>query len=315
MTSQTAPLITAIMPVYNGGDALVQAVGSVLAQTQTDFELIVVDDCSTDNCCGFLDRLADPRVKVVRNHSNLGAAASRNRAIGLAAGQYVAIVDADDISLPHRFSTQTAFLKAHPDVDLVAGGSQPFNGHRPLGRSTHPISSHAGLSLGLRYGSSIVHSTVMIRRATLRDVGGYRTEFEPAEDYDMYYRLLIRGRRFSALTDVVLMYRVHELGISKTRAEEGTASARQTRAAIREEAEFPSFFDLVAATRHESITQLPGPRLRLLKRLLRMAMSNPPSAAHVRIKFGLASLAAGPRTWLQLASERISRQGPTESHR
>jgi glycosyltransferase involved in cell wall biosynthesis len=301
------PIVSAIMPVFNGGSALQQAVASVLAQTCRDFELIVIDDCSTDGCCDFIEDLSDQRIRLIRISQNMGAAASRNAAIELAAGKYVAIADADDIALPDRFATQIAYLESRPDVDLLAGASQSFDDQGLIGRPSSPLTTHTGLALGLRYGSSIVHSTVMVRRTALVDIGGFRTEAEPAEDYDMYARLLMSGHTLAALPNVVLLYRVHALGISKTRAEEGTASARLTRARIRESTDIPPLGDLVKASWSERTANGSERRLRMLKLLGRVAMSKPKTPWSIRLRCAVASLAAGPSTWFYLAITQIRR--------
>ena len=117
---KTAPEISVIMSVYNGEEYVAEAVESILNQTFSDFELIVIDDCSTDTTGEILKRLAerDERVKVHPNEVNLRLPSSLNKAISLARGRYIARMDADDIALPERLERQYAFMEAHPNVAL-----------------------------------------------------------------------------------------------------------------------------------------------------------------------------------------------------
>lgn len=113
-----APAISVVLPVRNGEAFLADALDSVFAQTFSDFELIVVDDCSTDRTAEMLASTNDSRLRVVRNEEQRGIAGSLNRGFELCGGRYIARMDADDISLPMRFARQVAFLEAHPEVGV-----------------------------------------------------------------------------------------------------------------------------------------------------------------------------------------------------
>src|SRR3989338_10709157 len=115
--SQTAK-ISVIMSVYNGMPYLPEAVKSILNQTYKNFEFIIIDDASTDQSTKYLRFLKDKRIKLIKNSKNLGLAASLNKALKFAKGEYIARMDADDISLPKRFEKQVKFFKKHPSVDI-----------------------------------------------------------------------------------------------------------------------------------------------------------------------------------------------------
>jgi GT2 family glycosyltransferase len=297
------PRVSVVMPVYNAGSAVRQAVSSVLAQTFTDFELIIVDDGSTDGCLKFLDQIDDERIRVLVNPINCGAAATRNRAIEAAEAPLIAIADADDMAHPLRLEMQTAFLDGAADVTLVAGATQLFGRAGSIGRISWPVTSHEALALGLRYGPSFYHGSVLVRTEALRKIGGYR-DVPPAEDYDMYARLFLAGYRFAALTQVVLIYRDHPGGISKFRSSDATRVHRETSALLSREITIPCLRDLVHAARHEPAVQRREPQLRLLKLLGRTAIEHARRDPAVAIRCALAALSTDPRSWLRLASRQ-----------
>jgi glycosyltransferase involved in cell wall biosynthesis len=294
------PRISVVMPVFNGGPAVRQAVGSVLAQSCTDFELIVVDDGSTDGALDFLSTLDDDRIRVLRNDVNVGPAKARNQAIEVARAPLIAIADADDMAHPLRLELQATFLDAHPDVTLVAGATQVFGNKVPVGHVSRPVTSHVGLTLGLRYGPSFYHGSVVVRTDALRAIDGYH-DVPPVEDYDMYARLLVAGFRFAALTDVVLIYRVHPGSISKSTARDAARIHRQTSEYVRGNVAIPDRKALVAAARNEPALHLREPQVRLLKLLGRTAIEHLRTEPAVSLRCAAAALSTDPRSWARLA--------------
>lgn len=305
LDSAPVPKVSVVMPVYNAGTALRQAVGSVLAQTETDFELLVVDDCSSDGCTDFLAALGDPRIKVSRNAENLGAVGSRNRALSVAAGRYIAIADADDMAHPLRLEIQTGYLETHPEVDLLAGATQVFGDRGAIGPPSFPVTTFTALSLGLRYGPSFYHGSIMVCREALDAIGGYE-EVPPAEDYDMYARLLLSGGRLAATTDVVLYYRDHAGGISKTKRAEGERVHRATSERVKASTRIPSVRELIRAARAEPRNAAGEPRLRYLKLLGRTAIEHVTCSPRTSVRCAVAALAVGPATWSRLPRDRSS---------
>ena len=124
----SAPAISVLMAAYNGSAWLPETLASLDAQTFVDFEVIVVDDGSTDDTLAFLEAWPDPRVRVVAAETNRGPVEARNRAFALARGRYIAALDQDDICLPERFARQIAYLEAHPEVVLVGTAARTLRG-------------------------------------------------------------------------------------------------------------------------------------------------------------------------------------------
>ncbi|MCZ6493161.1 MAG: glycosyltransferase [Planctomycetota bacterium] len=217
--SRTEVPISVVMPVYNSSKYLVDAVRSIQSQTLTDWELIAVDDGSTDDSPTILQGLAaaDHRVRPILE-SHVGLTSSLNHAIELARGTYIARMDSDDVSLPMRFEQQVAFLESHPDV--VAVGSKILQ-ITPDGievGESFDLTSHEAIDAFhfSQRGSAIAHPTVLIRKAAFQDVGGYRPQFETAEDLDLWLRLAERGK-LANLPQVLLKYRLHDRSVSHER--------------------------------------------------------------------------------------------------
>jgi len=206
-----APKVTVLMPVYNGADLVRAAIDGVLAQTFTDFELLVVDDASTDDSAAVVDAYADPRISVVRNERNLGQVPSTNRGLHEARGEYVARLDQDDVPLPTRLERQVAVLDAEENV-AVAGSWLDYVDER--GRVTESLRATIDdfphfLYLLLANALPLAHSAVMYRREEVLALGGYDEEFALAEDMDLWRRLALRRREARVVPEVLLRYLVH----------------------------------------------------------------------------------------------------------
>ncbi len=217
----SAPRVTVLMPAFNVEKHLRAAVDSVLAQTFTDFEFLIVDDCSTDGTAAILDSYTDPRIVRLRNAQNLGIVASLNTGIEAARGQYIARMDGDDICLPGRLGAQVAHLDAHPQVVLLGTkyvhiddeGQYVYHGFEmpPPPEPGTPGYMH----WSLLWMTSVQHPTAMIRREALGDLR-YENDYFTAEDYDLWSRLGRRGQ-VERLQTVHLHYRVNPAGISMTK--------------------------------------------------------------------------------------------------
>ena len=213
------PAISVLLAVYNGDRYLRSAVDSVLGQTFANFELIAIDDGSTDATRAILEGYAarDPRVRVV-SRPNRGLTNTLNEGLALARAPYLARMDADDLCLPERFAKQVAHLDAHPDCVLVGSRVLAID---PDGlpirhmaeERTHEQIDHAHLNRGW----PVVHPAVMMRVDAVRQVGGYRDEYNTLEDTDLFLRLAEVGR-LANLPDVLLHYRQHFGSVTHTRA-------------------------------------------------------------------------------------------------
>ncbi|MEE4451346.1 glycosyltransferase family 2 protein [Novosphingobium resinovorum] len=220
------PRVSVILPCYNGEAYLREAVQSILDQSFTDFELVVVDDGSTDATPAILEEMRenDTRIRVVRQ-PNGGIVAALNTAIDHARGEFIARMDADDVSFPDRLACQVDWLDAHPQTVLVGG--QAVEDRHPTPASTRTTGGrHAKTDLSVyppRVAVSM-HPLIMIRAAALRAMGGYRNGYRHAEDYDLFIRASAFGRIDNPPVDV-LFYRRHEGAISVGNVEEQERSA------------------------------------------------------------------------------------------
>ena len=184
------PRVSVVMSVYNGERFLRQAVDSILAQTFTDFEFVVVDDGSTDGTAEILKGYTDPRLRMIRQE-NIGLIGSLNRAVDIASGEYIARMDADDISLPRRLEQQLEWLESKPGIAVLGTQAAEIDeAGDTLRRHYYPVGSDAIAKALLRGATALCHGTVMFRRACFEKVGGYRRPFEHAEDYDLWLRMI-----------------------------------------------------------------------------------------------------------------------------
>lgn len=209
-----SPAVSVLLPVYNAAPYLEAALRSLSAQTFTDFEIIAIDDGSTDASASILAAFAarEPRLRVY-SQPNQGIIAALNRAASLASAPLLARMDADDISYPNRFARQVEFLAAHPKVAVVGAATRSIDSNgRPISAYTYPA-SHANIQAVLKYQSCLAHPAVMLRAETLQAVGGYRPAFVHAEDYDLWLRIS-EIAELSNLPEVLLEYRVHSAGVS-----------------------------------------------------------------------------------------------------
>jgi glycosyltransferase involved in cell wall biosynthesis len=177
--------VSVVMTAHNEEAFIGEAVASILAQTLADFELLVVDDGSTDGTAAVVERFRDPRVRLIRQ-ANAGQPRAMNRGISEARGDLVARHDADDLSLPERFERQVAFLDAHREIALVGTGAL-LRDAAGRDRVFRAVESWDEIRRALAWGNPIVHTSVMMRRTALEQVGAYADmQFE---DYDLWIRM------------------------------------------------------------------------------------------------------------------------------
>jgi glycosyltransferase involved in cell wall biosynthesis len=222
------PPVSVVMPVHNGGRDLDEALASILSQTFCEFELIAVDDHSTDDTPARLQRAAaeDRRVRVIASPER-GFVAAVTAGIAASGAEWIARMDADDRSHPDRLALQMAYLKARPEIDVLGTSVRVIDaGGSPSGTIRYPL-DHALIALSLRTAPALHHGTVVIRRTALDTVGGYRPERFPAEDYDLWCRLLISGARLANLDEPLYDYRLSAGGVSRTINERQQAVATQ----------------------------------------------------------------------------------------
>jgi GT2 family glycosyltransferase len=211
MTIATTPKVTVIMPTYNCEPYLRQAVDSILAQSFTDFELLIIDDASTDRSVEVARSYRDPRIRIVTNEHNRGVRYTANMGHELARAEYIARMDGDDISLPHRLQLQVDFLDANPHVALVGGqitriderGIETDEYRRFLPVDFHSIRVKAG------FGSPFANSTVMYRKQIVwGKLKGFNEQTAFAEDYELWLRLLSENFIAHNLPETLIEYRI-----------------------------------------------------------------------------------------------------------
>ncbi|MGH7213712.1 MAG: glycosyltransferase family 2 protein [Tepidisphaeraceae bacterium] len=212
------PLISVVLPVYNGERFIAEAVQSILAQTFGDFELIAIDDGSKDRSKQILDGFAtrDARVRVV-SRPNAGLVRTLNEGLALARGELLARIDADDAATPDRFERQVAYLCEHPECVAVGSRALMIDSEGdPLielgNKFTHEEIDSALIN---GEGQHFYHSSLILRTRALRDVGGYR-DLETIEDLDLFLRLAEVGRLHN-LREVLLKYRQHPASVGHSK--------------------------------------------------------------------------------------------------
>ena len=212
------PLVTVAMAVRNGAAYLAESVESILDQTLRDIEVAIVDDHSTDETPEVLARYerGDPRLRVLRGGPR-GLAHARNLGCRAARGRYLAIMDADDVSLPDRLESQAAMLESRPALGALGGAMEHIDsGGNVIGVKHYPTENEA-LQRSLLQGCCIPQPAVMMRREAYEHAGGYRRAFPPAEDYDLWLRIAERWE-IANLPDVVVRYRVYTEQTSSRKA-------------------------------------------------------------------------------------------------
>ena len=196
------PKISVLIPVHNGADTLAETVASILNQTFADFELLLFDDASTDASPEIINSFADSRIRRFRSDANLGISEARNRLMELAEGEYLAVMDHDDLSAPRRLEKQAAWLDNNPEVAMVGSWGRLFCARPPFPGLFGRI-KQAFVNLGWVWcqpehpdihdalcGNPVMHSSAMLRRSALvRDNIVYNPDYSPAEDYDLCRQL------------------------------------------------------------------------------------------------------------------------------
>lgn len=209
----SVPKVSVLLPVYNAEQFIDEAIKSILEQTYTNFELLILNDGSTDNTSAFIESYkADSRVQVIE-HENMGLVGTLNKGLSLAKGLYIARMDADDIAHHTRFEKQIDYLENNPEVAVLGTAINLIDEDGLFIRTiSHP--SRPKLDSAMLSGNFLAHPTVMIRARALEHISGYRSAFLQAEDYDLWLRLKSQGYILDNLKEVLLDYRQTTGGIS-----------------------------------------------------------------------------------------------------
>ena len=202
--------ITVLMPVYNGEKYLKEAIDSILSQSFKDFELLIINDGSTDNTENLLKSYNDFRIRIIDNKTNKGLIYSLNLGIKESKGEFIARMDADDISYPDRLKIQYEFMKNNPDVCVCGTGYQSFGAANFIHSQNKQITI-----FDLTKNCCIAHHTVFIRKSILSKYNlEYSYDFFACEDYELWSRIVCLSKIVN-IPDILLKYRIHNTNISK----------------------------------------------------------------------------------------------------
>ena len=205
MNSNSNPMISVVMPVYNGERYLREAIDSILNQTYADFEFIILNDGSTDKTEEIILSYNDPRIVYVKNDENLQIVKTLNKGIALAQGKYIARMDSDDISLPARFEKQVQFMENNQRVDICGTWIEVFDLRNE--KWEYPI-GHEEIKSVLLFNSALAHPSVIMKKSIFK-TNQYDEKYNKAQDYALWVNLL-RTYTFHNIPICLLRYRLHE---------------------------------------------------------------------------------------------------------
>ena len=217
MFTSMMPKVSVLIPVYNAEDFIAETISAVLAQTFQDFELILLDDNSSDNTQKVVASFNDDRIIYRRNEQNLGISENRNKLVEMARGEYVAVLDHDDICLPERLSVQVAFLDSHPEIAMVGSWFElkslkkdPWWWRAVVDMGwvwKHPLTPQMK---DLWHGNVMMHPTIMYRRKLFIENNiRYREEYTPAEDYDLIKQALLKSFKLYNIPQILVRYTLY----------------------------------------------------------------------------------------------------------
>lgn len=213
MSPNAAPVVSVIMSMRNSASTVADAIHSVILQSLTDWEMIVIDDGSTDQSVSIVLAIEDDRIRLVRETPSAGLATRLNQAVVLTRGQFIARMDADDICFPERLARQVAYLQANPQIDLIGGGAVVFSDDMALVGELPIALTHSEITVRPFIGFPLPHPTWCGRAAWFRS-HLYDSSLMKAQDLDLLLRNY-RNSKFASLDTIVLAYRQNQLDLSK----------------------------------------------------------------------------------------------------
>lgn len=206
----SAPLVSVVIPVFNSSYYIRETLTSILNQSYTDWELLCVDDGSTDDSAAIILSFQDERIRYIKNEKNSGIAFSRNRGIQEASGQYIAFIDSDDVAHPERFEKQVAFLQNHPEVDVLFTRIRQIDVYgNPYGswKEDEENLTEESISASLPHFNCLAQPSAMGKREVFLQFP-YRSEYKDSEDYALWLELLTAGKRLAKLDEALTDYRI-----------------------------------------------------------------------------------------------------------
>lgn len=220
-----SPIITALMTTFNSSDYVCQAIDSVLSQTYQNFQLLIVDDASTDSTCQLIENYSDPRIRLIRQSKNLGVGATLNYALQFIESEYVAKIDADDLCMPQRFEKQLAYLEANPELSFVKSyftyftddeqvvSSERFHYFKTVKEPEHnAIDTPKHIAEVLMRWNCVIHSTYFARASVVKKLG--YLPYRVGEDYSLFYRAIKAGHHIGCISEHLLKMRVSNTSVT-----------------------------------------------------------------------------------------------------
>ena len=204
------PKVSVLIPVYNGAKYIYEAIDSILCQTYTDFEVVIIDDASTDNTLNIINEFKYNKIILKMNDSNIGQAESENIGLNIASGEYIARLDQDDMMVNNRLEKQVQFLDNHEEVAAVGSQYWCINSiGKTIRRLRWPIGLENNLFSVISGHVPVGDPGVMYRNEVVQNIRGYNQIYEPAEDYDLWLRLYLNGYECDNLDEYLTLYRSH----------------------------------------------------------------------------------------------------------
>lgn len=240
--------VSVLMPIYKTNEVyLKEAIESILNQTFTDFEFLILDDCPDDNREHIVKSYKDKRIKYMINEQNMGISAARNKLIDLAKGEYLAIFDHDDISSPTRLEKEVNLLDSHPEVGVVSSNAHIIGTDKDI---INPIYSE-DIKQSLMYYCAILHPASMIRKSVLENNHIYYEKYySPAEDHKLWCRL-INYTKFYNIPEVLLNYRYWKGNTSHNQRAEMKKAVEEIQ--MENKIKYPELWEKFRATKAECV--------------------------------------------------------------
>lgn len=218
-------LVTVLLPVWNCERYIAETIDSVLAQTYSNFELLIINDASTDSTPAVIARYRDPRIRILENEENLGIASSLLLGVRESRGDFIARIDADDVCLKSRLARQVDYMQRYPEVGVLGGGAILFG--NTLMRPKFVSRSDGDIKAEMLFRSPMVHPAVMFRKSLIPT--WYDPDASSAEDYDLWVRLAAEGIVFANLALPVIRYRMHTQRMSVVSRDRQLSESRSAR--------------------------------------------------------------------------------------
>lgn len=221
------PRVSVIMTVYNGEKYIAEAIESLLNQSMPDFELLIVNDGSTDKTTDVVKKYTDPRIRLIENEVNKGSIFSRNRAVKESCASYIAILDSDDVALPRRFEVEINFLDNHPDFGVVGTAVEVIDEYgKPKNVVWKNKLPPEMIPATLLFQNYFANSSVMFRKSAMPSEENLYRDMNPADDYDLWLRLDKKWKMWN-VSEILTKYRVHGNQMTMYDSERGREKVKQ----------------------------------------------------------------------------------------